>query len=221
MNPLLAKALRDVGFDVPPRPHDQGFLVASTLGGALIVHEPSPGTFLLETRDGGVIYQSSDRVAIAEWAKSVRAGTEVKPVADNLSSVKEALQKRLKAYAESGTEATSETKRRIGQDVWREALMVRYERRCPFSGVRDERLLRASHIKPWADSNDEERLDPDNGFLMNVMLDALFDKGMVRVNEQGQLIPAEALDESVQLQVDAAKAVNLTPGNLHYLKLLS
>ncbi len=133
----------------------------------------------------------------------------------------EALQKRLKAYAESGTEATSETKRRIGQDVWREALMVRYERRCPFSGVRDERLLRASHIKPWADGNDEERLDPDNGFLMNVMLDALFDKGMARVNDQGRLIAVDALDESVQQQVDAANQVKLTEGNRFYLAQVS
>jgi putative restriction endonuclease len=39
--------------------------------------------------------------------------------------------------------------------------------RCPISGVDQPELLRASHIKPWADcSTDAERLDVFNGVLL-------------------------------------------------------
>src|SRR5690606_34400174 len=62
------------------------------------------------------------------------------------------------------TERTSEVRQRIGQDVFREALMDLWQGRCALSGVElPPVLLRASHAKPWAESNDTERLDPFNG----------------------------------------------------------
>ncbi len=48
---------------------------------------------------------------------------------------------------------------------------------CPISMINDERLLIASHIKPWVDSNDKEKVDPKNGFALCPNYDAMFDKG--------------------------------------------
>ena len=45
--------------------------------------------------------------------------------------------------------------------------------------ISDERLLVASHIKPWAASNDEEKIDPNNGYILSPLYDKLFDKGFI------------------------------------------
>jgi len=63
----------------------------------------------------------------------------------------------------AGLPKATETERlviqRIGQEVFRDALMDYWEGRCPLSGITDAALLRASHIVPWADCSDAPRLD--------------------------------------------------------------
>ena len=51
------------------------------------------------------------------------------------------------------------------------------KRNVELCGVSDERFLIASHIKPWSQSNNQERLDVNNGLLFCPNHDALFDKG--------------------------------------------
>jgi len=53
---------------------------------------------------------------------------------------------------------------------------------CPFTMVNDERLLIASHIKPWVNSNDNEKADPQNGFLFTPTYNRLFEKGFITFN---------------------------------------
>lgn len=50
---------------------------------------------------------------------------------------------------------------------------------CPFTMVNDERLLIASHIKPWVVSNDKEKVDYKNGFALTPTYDRLFDQGYI------------------------------------------
>jgi putative restriction endonuclease len=58
------------------------------------------------------------------------------------------------------TEAERLVIQRVGQDVFREALLSYWEGRCAVTGVAEPRVLRASHIKPWAKcETDAERLD--------------------------------------------------------------
>ena len=45
--------------------------------------------------------------------------------------------------------------------------------------ISDERLLIASHIKPWAKSNLFEKTDPVNGFILTPNIDLLFDRGFL------------------------------------------
>jgi putative restriction endonuclease len=42
------------------------------------------------------------------------------------------------------------------------------------TGITDPALLRASHIVPWSDCNDEQRLDVYNGLLLSALWDAAF-----------------------------------------------
>ena len=40
---------------------------------------------------------------------------------------------------------------RLGQNIFRVALMAYWEGRCPITGISDPALLRASRIVPWAE----------------------------------------------------------------------
>jgi len=75
------------------------------------------------------------------------------------------------------TEITVNQKIRVGQNSFRKKLLKELNQ-CPITKIDDKKLLIASHIKPWVHSNDEERLDPNNGFLLSPLYDKLFDKGI-------------------------------------------
>ena len=74
------------------------------------------------------------------------------------------------------TEAERLVVQRIGQNLFRDALMDYWGGRCPITGITEPALLRASHIVPWADCNDEQRLDVHNGLLLSALWDAAFDR---------------------------------------------
>jgi putative restriction endonuclease len=56
---------------------------------------------------------------------------------------------------------------------------------CPLTGITDPALLRASHIVPWSDCKDEQRLDVHNGLLLSALWDAAFDQGLVSFTDDG------------------------------------
>lgn len=76
---------------------------------------------------------------------------------------------------------------RIGQGEYRKKLLEECPF-CPFTMVSDERLLVASHIKPWALSDDKEKVDPKNGFLFTPTYDRLFDRGFISFEDDKTLM---------------------------------
>ena len=54
--------------------------------------------------------------------------------------------------------------------------------------IDEKGLLIASHIKPWRESNNEERLDGSNGLLLSPHIDKLFDKHLISFTSKGELI---------------------------------
>ena len=67
---------------------------------------------------------------------------------------------------------------RIGQGVYRSKLFDECPF-CPITMINEDRLLIASHIKPWAVSSNKERLDPKNGFILSPLYDKPFDRGFI------------------------------------------
>lgn len=67
---------------------------------------------------------------------------------------------------------------RKGQGKYRKNLLEQCPF-CPITLITDDRLLIASHIKPWAKSTREEQIDPHNGFMFTPTFDTLFDKGFM------------------------------------------
>lgn len=81
-----------------------------------------------------------------------------------------------------GYDAKKLRRERVGQAFFRNALMSAYNGRCCFTGIAIPELLRASHIKPWSESNNEnEKTNPMNGLLLNALHDAAFDKGFITI----------------------------------------
>jgi len=67
------------------------------------------------------------------------------------------------------------------------------------TGITDKRFLIASHIKPWKDSTNEERLDGNNGLLLSPHVDKLFDNGWITFSDDGDLLIADQSIEKVLL----------------------
>ena len=90
------------------------------------------------------------------------------------------------AQPPAATEALRLVKQRVGQDIYRQALMEYWGGACAVTGLDLPEALRASHAKPWAVCDTEaERLDVFNGFLLAAHLDALFDAGMMTFTDNG------------------------------------
>lgn len=96
------------------------------------------------------------------------------------------------------TEVVAEVRRRVGQDIFREALLDYWGGRCAITGLAIPELLRASHAKPWAAASDAERLDVHNGLLLAVHLDALFDRGLLTFDDDGQGVLSGSLPSEAQ-----------------------
>jgi len=79
------------------------------------------------------------------------------------------------------------TKIRIGQSQFRVDLLRTERNSCIFTTINDAKLLIASHIKPWKDSSNIERLDINNGILLTPTFDKLFDKFLITFNDNGTI----------------------------------
>lgn len=79
------------------------------------------------------------------------------------------------------------SKARVGQGKYREQLL-RLCPFCPITLVSDDRILIASHIKPWVKSNDFEKTDPLNGFMLTPTFDFLFDRGFLSFTDDKKSI---------------------------------
>jgi hypothetical protein len=91
--------------------------------------------------------------------------------------------------SERGTEREQLVRQRIGQDLYREALMQYWKGSCAVTTVDIPQMLKASHAKPWKDCDtDSDRLNVYNGFLLSANLDSLFDAGLISFTDQGDII---------------------------------
>lgn len=86
------------------------------------------------------------------------------------------------------TEREQLGKARRGQLRFRDEVLSRWNWECAITGLGTPSLLRASHIKPWRDSNNAERLDPANGLALAINYDAVFDLGLISFDRAGLLM---------------------------------
>ena len=117
---------------------------------------------------------------------------------DNVVNYKKQVsEKRKRTYKEPNqTERKGLVTSRVGQGYYRDLLLQKWGYKCALTGFGNEALLIASHIVPWSQSNDEERLDPENGVLLSPNADALFDKHLISFSNQGEIICSKNINSN-------------------------
>lgn len=85
---------------------------------------------------------------------------------------------------------------RRGQGLFRSRVQA-IEESCRVTGVSSEKFLIASHIKPWKDSDNKERLDGNNGLFLSPHVDRLFDGGFISFSKSGEMLVSPQLDDTV------------------------
>lgn len=104
------------------------------------------------------------------------------------------------------TEKDALIKSRIGQGTFKQKIVAKYGGKCVITKIAFARILIASHIKPWAVSTNEERLDNENGFLLSPTYDKLFDLGLISFKDNGNIIISKLLDSDTLAKVRLEKS---------------
>ena len=94
------------------------------------------------------------------------------------------------------TQCLQLTKARIGQGLFRKRVIL-LDAACRVTGVTDTRLLIASHIKPWRDAANPERISGYNGVLLSPHVDALFDERLITFENDGRMHVHPSLSQDV------------------------
>ena len=119
----------------------------------------------------------------------------------------------------SDTEREAVARLRTVQGQFRSRLLEYWKGRCCITGLAVPELLRASHIKPWKDSDAAERVDVYNGLLLSGSLDLAFDQGFISFEESGELIFSSQLTpiSLSALPLHGAESVPLHSEHKNYL----
>ncbi|MEH6944741.1 HNH endonuclease [Bacillus sp. JJ722] len=90
---------------------------------------------------------------------------------------------------------------------------------CKVCGMDISQLLVASHIKPWKDSNDKERIDFFNGLLLCPSHNAAFDRGYISFDNEGKIIISNLLNKQNKqlLQLHENIKILLESRHLYYM----
>ena len=117
---------------------------------------------------------TADPVVLIEWEDLLQAKIAANP------SISETTRKAL-IFA------------RRGQGKFKENV-ARFERECRLTHVVNPTHLIASHIKPWRESDNEERLSGGNGLLLTPSIDHLFDRGFISFGDEGDVLVSPVAD---------------------------
>ncbi|CAM5423522.1 HNH endonuclease [Rhodanobacter lindaniclasticus] len=204
---LIAKALADNGYDLVSAT-DDGWFAAGISGSAakvliwadeagvmLALPEPDMATRIGLALSAQVLPLGMSSMGVAEVRRrSTRLCASSIPA--NASCDRSVFRLETRLAAMPATERTREVRQRIGRHVFREALMDLWQGRCAVTGLAlPPELLRASHAKPWAKASDIERLDPFNGLLLSIHLDAMFDSGLIAFSDVGSAVVLATLGD--------------------------
>ena len=220
----LEKAANDGGFEIiEPQPDGSVTLASSDVEARLIVIADDAG-FLVAINDSGLTRelaaegryeQAGPQSFVARRPEDLAA--LIRRVWQLSRALPDAPLKRFEdALAHVGEEFRTEVealvRRRIGQTEFRAGLLDYWQGRCAVTGIAQPELLRASHIKPWAHcTNDAERLDVHNGFLLTADWDAAFDAGLVSFDANGVAVFSPILTEAARDRLGGGRLLGDRP----------
>lgn len=110
---------------------------------------------------------------------------------------------------------------RVGQGIYRKRVIHRWNYACAVTGFDKLEILIASHIVPWKDATNNERLDPNNGILLSPTYDALFDRHLISFENNGRIFLSEKIEIAAFEKIGLTgkeKIKKLSQQNLSYLE---
>lgn len=111
---------------------------------------------------------------------------------------------------------------RVGQGAYRKSILHRWEYKCAVTGFDKLDVLIASHILPWADANNDQRLDVNNGILLSPAYDALFDTHLITFENSGKIVLSTHIEKGAYQSIGISgneKIAQLNHSNQHYLDM--
>lgn len=170
---------------------------------------------LRETQSARERYTSNSAVfdirsALNKYLAFIAQNENIPSIVSDISSIIDA----------GSTSGKTEIETRLGQGKYRQGVIALW-RRCAVTEIDRIDLLVASHIKPWNQSTNSERIDPNNGLLLSPTLDKLFDRGYISFTDGGDLIISPLLEERDLQKVginNSMKLYKVEAGCLPYLK---
>jgi len=178
--------------------------------------------FYRETHHSPFIYFG--KISLTDYQLRENAPSEFVFRINTLSSEIDAFKEVKEHAAEYKTLAVTEQEQivvsRLGQGNFRRNV-IRLWGSCSVTGLQSVSLLRASHIKPWKDSDNNERLTPYNGLLLIPDYDFLFDRGYISFKNNGTVLVSQRLSPFARKVFDARDDLKLRkvfPDNKEYLE---
>ena len=80
-----------------------------------------------------------------------------------------------------GKERETIVKTRVNQNFFRTAVLTSYQNKCCITRLPFIEMLNASHIIPYRDSDENNKLNPRNGLCLNALHDRAFDSGFITI----------------------------------------
>jgi hypothetical protein len=144
---------------------------------------------------------NSLRIGIRFFLNRIGVSMPVYPSQFELSTVAENPMDIQYANTPTVTERSGLVTSRVGQGAYRKRIIHRWEYKCAVTNFNKLDILIASHILPWAQSNDMERLDVHNGILLSPTYDALFDKHLITFDDKGKIILSDKIEHSAYQKI--------------------
>jgi 5-methylcytosine-specific restriction protein A len=171
--------------------------------------------FIAPDREGNI------RTAIKFFLQRINSKKEYRVERDN-SLIVPSVEKALATDKPNVTERTGLVTSRVGQGAYRKSILYRWDNRCAVTGYKKKEILIASHILPWRESDNDQRLDVDNGILLSPIYDALFDKHLISFENNGKIILSNDLLSTNFNDIGVSgkeRVTGFNDGNKHYLEL--
>ena len=121
---------------------------------------------------------------------------EANRIVDNSRNGKDASSSLIKHFdiTKEGKDIVSQTKVRSGQIYFRKMIISIYGGKCCVTGLDVSKLLRASHIIPWADDK-KNRMNPENGLCLSGTYDLAFDQHLISFDEDYRMIVGSEISD--------------------------
>lgn len=164
--------------------------------------------------------KKNQRLGIKFFFKKKGAFIPVSPEQFQINQINENRPDYADVLLPNKTERSGLVTSRVGQGAYRKRIIHRWEYQCAVTKFNKIEILIASHIIPWSESTDMERLDVHNGILLSPVYDALFDKHLISFDHKGGIILSDSIEEQSYKKIGVTgkeKIQNLSLYNFAYL----